>query len=355
MRQNCNNMVNYTSGNTFFEAFVQGDAVTSGGVTYAEVFSRSRTMLRFERQDEKKLSVFSLYFTDDGGYNTLPVGYYTDTEGVLEIPLRNQVAKMLTSSYIIVHVDLFEVGGNTVVDALVFTMLPRVGLSYKELGIPAKKDSVLPLLDNGAYVMPPNVILNPVDFAGNPAGGIVVESNYSPSGWSYFYNGAGSAIVPSGLRGNQLAVPPGADTLRVTIGGDTKDYDLINPDSCADLVCVQWTSQTGAVRRHYFPVVAYVKGSDKQVSLVSAGDGYAVDKNTYDAVRCRLTGLTAYGYWYYMDLVQASDVHATLRTLSELGQAQSLAYVDANEMETPGGNGFYNFVFTLKLRHYGSL
>ena len=116
----------------------------------------------------------------------------------------------------------------------------------------------------------------------------------------------------------------------------------------------------GATRQHYFPITAFIKGNDKQVSILTSGDGYKVEKDTFEGLRCRLTGLTAYGYWYYMDLLQASDVHAIVKQTfslwsTEMASEQTAAYVEENEMETPQGNGFFDFEFTIKLKHYGQV
>ena len=114
------------------------------------------------------------------------------------------------------------------------------------------------------------------------------------------------------------------------------------------------------MRQHYFPIVSYIKGTDKAVSIVSDGDGYLVDKNQYNAVRCRLAGLTNYGYWYYMDLLQATDAHAVIQPTflsfdDEMASEQTAVFIEADEMETPEGVGFFDFEFTIKLRHYGTL
>ena len=111
------------------------------------------------------------------------------------------------------------------------------------------------------------------------------------------------------------------------------------------------------MRQHYFPVVSYINGVDEAVSLVSAGNGYKVRKDWRKGCRCRITGLTAYGFWYYMDILRASDLHAViLQTFSmfstEIASDETAAYCEATEMEVPQGNGFYNFEFNLKLRHY---
>ena len=128
---------------------------------------------------------------------------------------------------------------------------------------------------------------------------------------------------------------------------------------CSDVVLCRWTSQTGAARQHYFPIVADIYNVDKAVSLVTEGDGYIVNKDWSKGVRCRLTGLTAYGYWYYMDMLRASDLHAIIQPTysifsTEIASEQTAAYAEGS-METPQGPGFFAFEFTLKLRHYGQV
>ena len=347
-------MITYSSTNSKFTATLQGDPV-AGYVNVANVYSASRTMLRIKREDTQQVSVVNMSYSGAWG-SELPVNYYTDPDGVLEIPLRNIINAHPTE--ILAAITMLETDGTTV-DALTVTLDVLKGLSYYDINAPRSKDADQFLAAFGSVVMPPNVIINPDLLSGLTAPGIIVESNLAYD-WMQYASGVGTAVTPSGQRSNQLVVAAGADTLTVTHDGKTKSYKLDKTDYCADLVCIRWTSQTGATRQHFFPIVAFIKGSDKQVSLLTSGDGYKVEKNTFEGVRCRLTGLTAYGYWYYMDLLQASDVHAIVKQTfslwsTEIASEQTAAFVEANEMETPQGNGFFNFEFTLKLRHYGQI
>lgn len=347
-------MITYTSTNNKFTATLQGDPV-AGFMRVANVYAASRTMLRIKREDTQQVSVVNMYYSGVWG-TELPVNYYTDPDGVLEIPLRNIINAHPTE--VLAAITMLETDGTTV-DALTVTLDVLQGLSYYDINAPRSKDADQFLAAFGSVVMPPNVIINPDLLSGLTAPGIIVESNLAYD-WVQYASGVGTAVTPSGQRSNQLVVAAGADTLTVTHDGKTKSYKLDKTDYCADLVCIRWTSQTGATRQHFFPIVAFIKGSDKQVSLLTSGDGYKVDKNTFEGVRCRLTGLTAYGYWYYMDLLQASDVHAIVKQTfslwsTEIASEQTAAFVEANEMETPQGNGFFNFEFTLKLRHYGQV
>ena len=347
-------MITYTSTNNKFTATLQGEPV-AGYVNVANVYSASRTMLRIKREDMQQVSVVNMSYSGAWG-SELPVNYYTDPDGVLEIPLRNIINAHPTE--ILTAITMLEVDG-TIVDALSITLDVLQGLSYLDINAPRSKDADQFLAVYGSVVMPPNIMLNPNMLSGLTAPGIIVESNLAYD-WTQYASGVGTTVTPSGQRSNQLVVAAGADTLQVSHDGVTKSYKLDKPDYCANLVCIRWTSQTGATRQHYFPITAFIKGSDKQVSILTPGDGYKVEKDTFEGLRCRLTGLTAYGYWYYMDLVQASDVHAIVKQTfslwsTEIASEQTAAYVEANEMETPQGNGFFDFEFTIKLKHYGQI
>ena len=297
-------------------------------------------------------------------YSPLPnktLYYYTDPGGDLEIPLQDFVRLNEAGGLLALAIYMKELNGPSVAN-----LLPDLdifnGISYNDLFAPRGKDENFGVTSLLQYVvMPPNVIINP---EGTNDQGVIVESNYhtvaATATWAYLDSGVSTSITPTGTRSNQIVVPKAADTLRLTNSGDTKEWKLIKPGLCADYVVCRWTSQTGAVRQHYFPIVSYINGVDEAVSLVSAGNGYKVSKDWYKGCRCRLTGLTAYGFWYYMDIARASDLHAIiLKTYSifstEIASAETAAYCEASNLETPQGNGFYNFEFTLKLRHYDSI
>lgn len=347
-------MITYTSTNNKFTATLQGEPV-AGYVNVANVYSASRTMLRIKREDTQQVSVVNMSYSGEWG-SELPVNYYTDPDGVLEIPLRNIINAHPTE--ILTAITMLEVDG-TIVDALSITLDVFQGLSYLDINAPRSKDADQFLAVYGSVVMPPNIMLNPNTLSGLTAPGIIVESNFAYY-WMQYTNGVGTVVTPSGARSNELVIAAGADTLKVSHDGVTKSYKLDKPDYCANLVCIRWTSQTGATRQHYFPITAFIKGSDKQVSILTSGDGYKVEKDTFEGLRCRLTGLTAYGYWYYMDLVQASDVHAIVKQTfslwsTEIASEQTAAFVETDEMETPQGNGFFDLEFTIKLKHYGQI
>lgn len=351
-------MISYPSTSSKFTATFQAD---SEGTLECNAFTRSKSMLRLKREDATQLTVYKIYYSYGGG-NTNTVSYYSDPEGVLEIPLRNTLQGLIAETPVTINISMYN-ASLVAVDALSVTINIYEGISYYDIHAPRQKDNVFGVTSLlRSVVMPPNVLINQIP--GYQGKGIIVESNYhsiqTSAVWSYSYNGTSTVINPVGARLNELSIPANADSLTLSYSGSSKTWTFEKPEQCADVVVVRWTSQTGARRQHYFPIMSFIKGSDKQVSLLSPGDGYRVDKNSYNGVRCRLTGLTSYGYWYYADLFQASDVHAVIQPTgsvweTEINSSQTAAYIEANEAETPQGNGFFNFEFTIKMRHYGSL
>lgn len=357
-------MIQFNSIHNDFKATFQADSAGSYDI---DMYARSKSMLTVERLDQQIMTMFGVYYGTHEG-NTPTVWYYSDPQGRLQLPLQNGVNFLLSHTVCQITILMREVGSDTTDDRLNVNVTPLHGISYNDMNAPRLKDAPQLYWEHEHYiVLPPNVILNPLRFSGVAGSGVIVESNYAnidlDSQWHTLMNGVQTIAAIGGERNAEITVIAAADTLRLTAGKDgeqVKEWKMERADDCTNLVCVQWTSQTGALRRHYFPVVGFIKGSDKQVSLLSDGDGYLVDKNSYNGVRCRLDGLTQYGYWYYMDLLQASDVHAVMQIsfvslVDQLASEQSAALVEGTQAETPQANGFHSFEFTLRLQHHGTL
>lgn len=340
-------MITAASTNSRFSITFQGDQGTGG---HWLGYTASRSMMRIKREDVQQVSKVEF------GYGYRTVTYYTDPDGVLEISMRNEINARAGDGFVDVVIRMFEID-NTPVDSFAPTIDILPGISYFDLYAPKGKDGIFgvtSLLRN--VIMPPNVIVNL--YSGGQ--GVIVESNYhsiaTTATWSYDAGGATTAVTPSGTRSNQIVIPYTADALKLNYNGSVKEWKMERPEQCADVVLCRWTSQTGAVRQHYFPIVADIYNVDKAVSIVTEGDGYLVNKDWSKGVRCRITGLTAYGYWYYIDMLRASDLHAIIQPTysifsTEIASEQTAAYAEGS-METPQGTGFFAFEFTLKLRHY---
>ena len=262
-------MITAARTNSKFSITFQGDHGTGG---HWLGYTASRSMLRIKREDVQQVSKVEFAY----GYKTIT--YYTDPAGVLEISMRNEINAREAYGFVDFIIYMYELD-NTTVDSYAPTIDILPGISYFDLYAPKGKDGIFgvtSLLRN--VVMPPNVIVSPY----TNGQGVIVESNYhsiaTTATWSYEAGGATTAITPSGTRSNQIVVPYTADALKLNYNGNVKEWSVERPEQCADVVLCRWTSQTGAVRQHYFPIVADIYSVDKAVSLVTEGDGYLVNK-----------------------------------------------------------------------------
>lgn len=347
-------MITITSANFDFTGRISGYFSTG---LHDLLYTTSKTMLRLERQDQQTLTIFAIRTQPLSGEW---VTYYTDPNGVLEIPLKHVVNVNEGNGTMQLDINMVDVGDGSTLDTFSETYSILPGIDEREACIPIKEDADAFNLSQPS-VLPPNVIINPTTVRGSSAVGTIVEAGIQNTGagyvWTGYAGGTGTVITPTGTRNNQIVIPAAADLLDLTNGVTSKKWRLDKPDKCTELVCIRWTSLTGAVRQHYFPIMSFNTGSDKDVSLLSPGDGYEVRRNCYNGVTCRLTGLTSYGYWYYMDLLRASDVYAVIQSTSIpwVPVAQEAAYVEGNSASTPSGSGFFSFEFTLKMKHYDTI
>lgn len=343
------------------------------------VYTLSRDMLRVKRESNPQLSLVQIEMVKDGGgtQDTIVKTYYTDANGALEIPLHNQVnayhdegVTRFTLAVIVKDLDGTSVDASYIyIDCYVYE-----GVSLYDRRVP-----VSPYPQNKIYIMEPfREILPPtvmciqtyggVNAADQLFSGIVVESTLAGDHngtWSWGNGGAYTPINVTGIRQTKVVVNNRAQYLRITSGDANWEWQLqrLSYWNCQDAVVVRWTSLTGSVRQHWFPVVGYVNDTDKEVSILSAGDGYKVRKNATLGLKCRLTGLTAYDCWYYQDMLQASDVHAICRSrwqnvppfLTAIRSTLTACQVEGGMPQTPDGNGFFTFEFTIKMKHYDTI
>ena len=342
------------------------------------VYTLSRDMLRVKRESNPQLSLVQIEMVKDGGgtQDTIVKSYYTDANGALEIPIRNQVNAYHDEGVtkFMLAVIVKDLDGTPLDPYIYMDCYVYEGVSLYDRRVP-----VSPYPQNKIYIMepfreilPPTVMymqryggVNSVD---QLLSGIVVESTLAGDhngAWSWSSGGAYTPINVTGTRQTTVVVNNAAQYLRFTSDDANWTWKLHNLSywNCQDTVVVRWTSLTGSTRQFWFPVVGYINDTDKEVSMLSAGDGYKVRKNAMIGLKCRLTGLTAYDIWYYQDMLQASDVHAICRShwqnvppfLTAIRSTLTACQVEGGMPQTPDGNGFYTFEFTIKMTHYDTI
>ena len=340
-------MITINSSNLTFSVQLDGDQI-HGGVEILQ-YLKSRCTMRFfpNSMTFQKVAV-TMNGTDTGGtlHTQGPLYYYTDTKGNLAIPLRDLLLwfKKQGVQAVNFEVDSFADVLDTQVADIATAVLGIVeGISYNDVGAPKGKDVEDATAQRPDVIMPPNVIINPSWSYGSQ-----IESNYTlidpTARWDYNpYNLLHSEISVKGITRTLTLTDSNSDVI--------KTYTLADAPACSDLLMVQWTSLTGAVRIHYFPIVSFIRGNGDKIEVESLGDGYEVQKANYTAVRCRLTGLTRWGYYYYMDLLQASDPTACVIANGIVEDMQTV-FIDGERAETPEGTGFFNFEFVANLKQY---
>lgn len=339
-------MITINSSNLTFAVQLDGDQI-HGGVEILQ-YLKSRCTMRFfpNSMTFQKVAV-TMIGTDTGGtlHTQGPLYYYTDTKGDVAIPLRYMLLwfKKQGVQAVNFEVDSFADVLDTHVADIATAVLGIVdGISYNAVGAPKGKDVEDATAQRPDVIMPPNVIINPSWSYGSK-----IEGNYTlidpTANWSY---------NPTNLLHSEINVKGTTRTLTLSVGGNViKTYTLADAPTCADLLMVQWTSLTGAVRIHYFPIVSFIRGNGDKIEVESLGDGYEVQKANYTAVRCRITGLTRWGYYYYMDLLQASEPLACVIANGIVKDMQPV-FIDGESAETPEGTGFFNFEFVANLKQY---
>lgn len=346
-------MKTYTSTNGKFTCIAPVDESESN-IVYG--YLEGNSMLDIQATPQST-TVFRLNATYSGiGYSS---EYVSDVKGRLRIPLKKWIIRAGAGNYVALYIQA-TIGGTTETVMLPINVVN--GMSYNDVLSPLSKE--VDDMEQGRLhrtIVPPNVML--VDDTFVPT--IVTESSWDdiaqddPVGgtWTQVAGGVVSTITPAGDRKNEIEVSCKADTLNYNDGTKTKQWRMMRPNPCGDLVCVQWLSQTGATRRHLFPFFDIERAVDGAVSLMTSGDGYRVEKNVSNGFTIRLQGLTPYSYWYYADMLLSSDIHAAIDAATA-GNATLMAseltavYIEGQALVTPSAGGLYTFEIKLKYKHY---
>lgn len=345
-------MASYTSGGGTFYVRIQADDITGGGYTnHFRAYRRSKTMLRIV----PSASGMMLYTV---GLGLRTQTYFSDSSGHLIIPIKGWLESLSDGVPTLMGISKASVNApGTVLDTITMYVTVVGGVAYVDNPAPLEKG--LPSAWSSWAHRPDAVVIPNVIYTHPNGYMLFIETNLplaSQNGVGAYavVGGSQSVVNGTGHRGNQLPVPPPATAVGLADKSVNFEVKTEYAGDCEQLVFVRWTSLTGAIRQHYFPVVGYIRSSDKGVTLVGDSDGYLSKRDATLALRCRITGLTAYSLWYYADLVQASDVHASTDFLSAppMTYDDTAVNVEDTSVDIADGSGFHTFEFTLKYKHY---
>lgn len=336
-------MVTYTSNGGTFTVRIQAEATG----TYFTAFRRSRTEMVLYRNTTGVV----IYVVAMGSKTQ---AYYSDASGRLTIPIKGWVDG-LGISPTSMGISVRNVGApDTIIDYITMSAACVDGVAYGDNPAPIEKGvNEWTWTRRHDAVLPPNVMYSP---AGGT--GVMAEANMklaTQNGVTSFevVAGTASALNPTGDRYNQLIVDETADALQLADKTVAHTWNFDRGGDCLDMAVVRWKSLTGAWRKHYFPVVGYLRRGEDPTSLVTSSDGYLTVRDAILGVRCRIDGLTPYSVWYYADLLQASEVNASMDvTETLLSDEITAANVEEGDADVALANGFYSFEFTLKMKQY---
>lgn len=348
-------MHTYTSTNSLFTVETQIDYITTGGSTVEYGYLGGNTVAIVQ-----STVAASTVFTFRYG-NVKVIEYISDPSGRLVVSLKKWFQIIGAGNYGTITISA-EINGTT--DSLIIIPNVKKGISYYDILAPRQKqmDSFTLGLSQHS-VVPPNVMLN-----SELIDSIIAESSLQSNGiqspptgtWQGFQPGYSPVtLTPGGDRANEVVISSKYTRLTYTESGligrtPVRIWTIDFADGCADLIVLQWTSQTGAKRRHMFPFFSLSGNVDEAASLLSLGDGFKVAKNVSNGFIVRLTGLTPYSWWYYADMAMASDLHAVPVEdgITYIDSEQTAAYCTDTQMVMPAGNRFVTFEATIKYRHY---
>ena len=339
--------------NSIIEATLMGDSMTTNRV---KVFLASSSVAMVKRTAALPDIAYYTVTQVTGGV-TYSYEYTPDIDYSLRLSLRKWYDRAYQNgdTYTDITIKAYD-GGGSEVDTLTARCYLYEGISYNDIAAPALKDG------QGTAVLLAHNVVTPPDMMLNLVNGFGIQAEASPNYiWQEVLSGGTiSPISPTGARTNQIPITKGSTLLQqgTTGVGYHDSYKMYGDDDCASIICLRWTSQTGAVRQHQFYFDSQQRITDESVDLLSAGDGFRRMKNVSNAMRIWLPGLTSYGMWYYQDLFQASDIHAVIIRYqsaadfeAEMSSEQSFVTIDG-DATMPLGNGYHTFSATLKYRHY---
>ena len=360
-------MKTYTSTSGHFKAEVQIDEDSND--TYPVGYLKSNTQIKLSLLDLTAgiygYNIRGTYEPAGGGTieNFNELTYTSSPDGSLMVSLRKYLDITGLGGTLNLQIRLVQAG--SVIDQL-FIMYVFVvdGVSYMDIIAPRNNGFEEFTQYNGAQhnVVLPNVILvrqfAPPVIAEVSLNNITIPSASMPdSAWTYDA-AMQSSMMLSGLRNNELTLDYAHPTFYYTEGVKSQNptqrrFQLDYADNCTELVMVAWTSQTGARRQHLFVLSELMLNADESTQLIAEHDGYKVVKNVSNGLKIRLDGLTPYSYWYYADMIMASDLKVGVAPLWTSG-FQDAYCIDNNKSVAQYQKGLMTFEATIKYKHYDS-
>lgn len=158
-----------------------------------------------------------------------------------------------------------------------------------------------------------------------------------------------------------------ADAKNIILEDLAKTLNIHLTEASETPVMVQWLSSVGAwtdksgrnekiYKRALWDMISN-KASNTTRVLQTISAGYDFQRGTSNEITIQIKGLTAYGLWYYSDIVNSSDVRVIFKNGNELLFADSKAMPTNKDVTTRYGNDgtYYDLSVTLKVLNYDTI
>lgn len=360
-------MITVQSTNNKFKMTAQLD---KGGLNNLDFFgytrSNSEAVLEVVNPLDAGIREYKFTYLNTG--DTRTVVYTSDPTGKLVMSMRKWINLCDDGNNFTLLVEA-DISGT--IEQITLTVNVLAGVSYNDIIAPIANGYEQFTQIGGAshQVVPPNVILGNFGFSpvveSSLANSVIPSTQIPNAGFRTTPNG--NAITPSGSRKNQVQV------FVAQIGGTTLYYketdgnndtlaftEITKPDTCELIALMQWTSLTGAVRKHMLRVKEISGNVDSRENLLSLHDGFKSVKNVSNSFKVYLEGLTPYSYWYYSDMLFANNLKAyvisaaTMPTINVDSYFNEVECVDNNKSIMVDSKGLMTFEATIKYKHYDS-
>ena len=262
--------------------------------------------------------------TSPSGYSAK---YIIPTSGTLNVDLSDLVRLASSGSFTVTEYDSNGTAGAT------------LSRSWTNAGLINPASVLIPTNELGqlfgASIFAPSMMLKPF----NNAEACLFETY----GSGYDYTSGSIRYMPSEnwdalYRENKFTIDD--DVLEFWHIQTSKLGQIVlqEPFNCKIYAFVEWTSFTGATRRHIFEVIKQRTETLDPVSLQTIDNQYDERKGRRDGFTLRLEGLNRYDFWYYSDLITSSLVKVSFD-----GVNWTQVQVTSKEVEIPNNDeGAFN-------------
>lgn len=151
------------------------------------------------------------------------------------------------------------------------------------------------------------------------------------------------------------------DVIRFATQTGQEQRIIVQPMQCRrQYAAVRWIDRQGDVKVFVWEFIAVKDEQFEQYSLIDLQRAYNVHNGLQQKMTLQLTGLTAYDYWYYSDIITSSDVRVavTPADIGSLWADSQRVQVTTKNVQIPDGDaqsGGHRLQVEINYRRYDAI